>query len=274
MAKDPVASRRQVLKGLGLGITAGTLSPLYARHQAYNLKLERHDLTLPKWNASGLRVAVLSDFHLTGAAQTDRAIAAAQMAFAEKPDIVVVCGDFIEHDLPQELDNTKRFLAAFDQATCPCVGVLGNHDYWSLATEDLVATIRRSRLKLLRNEIFELDGVSIAGVDDFIGSRAKFDFYPPGRVSKSLISLMHEPDIVKRQPRHVSLQLSGHSHGGQVCLPFGQHLHTPGFAKQYIAGFYPHAKVPLYVTRGIGTTGVDYRLFCDPEVSLLTLRGA
>lgn len=257
-----------------MGIAAGTLSPLYARKQAYDVELVRQDLKLPKWNADGFRVAVLSDFHLTGESQTDRAILATRMAFDQKPDVVVCCGDFLEHNLPNEHENVARFLKVFEDATAPCVGVLGNHDYWSLTIANLVDSISRSKLKLLRNELFEIEGVSIAGVDDYIGLKSKFDFFPEGRVSASLIALLHEPDVVKRQPKHVSLQISGHSHGGQVCLPFGKHIHTPAHARKYISGFYPTAEVPLYVTRGIGTTGVDYRLFCDPEVSLLTLRGS
>lgn len=270
--KDPAVSRRQVLRGLGLGVAAGTLSPLYARHQAYDLRVVEKTLELPKWNADGFRVAFLSDFHVTGASQTDRAMESVRLALAAKPDVLLVGGDFLEHNIESEHENVRRFLKAFDGAPCPCVTVLGNHDYWSTSVDVLTGEIHRSNLKLLRNELFELDGVTIAGIDDYIDLKSRFDFYPRGRVSKNLIAILHEPDVVKRQPDHVSLQVSGHSHGGQVCLPFGKHVHTPGFAKKYIAGFYPAAKVPLYVTKGVGTTGVDYRLFCDPEVSVLTLR--
>ena len=92
-------------------------------------------------------------------------------------------------------------------------------------------------------------------------------------MSKSLLALFHEPDFVSEVPKHVSLQVSGHSHGGQICLPGGYAVHTPFGAKKYKSGYYPDARVPLYVTRGVGTTGPDYRLFCRPEVTILTLRG-
>lgn len=274
MGRDPIKTRRQVLRGLGLGMVAGTLTPIYARQQAYDVKLHRRDLKLPGWKADGFKVGVASDFHLTAPRQTDRAIDSMRLLFAAKPDVIVTCGDFVEHDVPKQHDNVRRFLKVFEEAPCPCVGVFGNHDYWSLAIPELLDSISRSRLQILRNEIYELSGVTIAGVDDYIGLKSKFDFYEKGKVSQSLIALLHEPDIVKRQPDHVCLQISGHSHGGQVCLPFGKQIHTPAHARQHIAGFYPKAKVPLYVTTGVGTTGVDYRLFCDPEVALLTLRGA
>jgi len=274
MGRDPKKTRRQVLMGLSAGMVAGTLSPLYARQQAYDVKVRQRRLTLPGWTADGYRVGVISDLHLTAERQTDRAINSLRKLFRERPDIVVLCGDLIEKDIPREHENVARFLETFEDATCPCVGVLGNHDYWSMGVPKLIDAIGRSRLQLLRNDIYEHEGVTIAGVDDYIGLKSKFDFYEKGKVSQSLISLLHEPDIVKRQPEHVRLQISGHSHGGQVCLPFGKHIHTPAHARKYISGFYPDATVPLYVTTGVGTTGVDYRLFCDPEVAVLTLTGA
>jgi hypothetical protein len=99
-------------------------------------------------------------------------------------------------------------------------------------------------------------------------------FIADGSYSPSLIALMHEPDFVSILPKKVCLQLSGHSHGGQMCLPMGVPIHLPRGGRLYVQGFYPHAPVPLYVTRGIGTTGLDFRTFCPPEVSILTLRGA
>jgi predicted MPP superfamily phosphohydrolase len=120
----------------------------------------------------------------------------------------------------------------------------------------------------------EVNGVTIAGIDDAIANRQRYDFLTGGNHSKSLVALFHEPDFVDEVPKHISLQLSGHSHGGQICLPGGFSVHSPFGARKYVAGFYPNARVPLYVTRGIGTTGPDLRTFCRPEVSILTLESA
>jgi predicted MPP superfamily phosphohydrolase len=85
--------------------------------------------------------------------------------------------------------------------------------------------------------------------------------------------MLHEPDYVDDvTPAECSLQVSGHSHGGQMCLPFGRPLSLPRGARKYFGGFYPDAKVPLYVSRGVGTIGVDLRFFCPPEVTVLTLK--
>jgi predicted MPP superfamily phosphohydrolase len=165
-------------------------------------------------------------------------------------------------------------VAEFNDAACPVVAIMGNHDYWSTVPRKVVEAFRESKVKMLLNQTFELDGVTIAGLDDAIQRAQSYEFFPAGTVSKSLIALFHEPDFVKDMPKHVSLQISGHSHGGQVCLPFGKSMYTPYGARKYVAGFYPDARVPLFVSRGVGTTGPDYRLFCAPEVSVLTLRSA
>ena len=86
-----------------------------------------------------------------------------------------------------------------------------------------------------------------------------------------IIALWHEPDVVDHLPKGAALMLSGHSHGGQFTFPGGYTpMHTLN-GRKYVRGFFPHAPTPLYVSRGIGTTGPPSRLNCAPEVSLLEL---
>jgi uncharacterized protein len=264
-------SRRKVLRAMGSGMLAGAASPLVAQYCAYQLKVERSHLKLPRWDAKGLKLGFISDFHLNGASQTDRAIESAKVLMAEKPDLIALGGDYLEHSHAPLMENLKRFLSAFQDLTVPVIAIMGNHDYWSRGAAEILSAFKASSVRMLRNEVFEFQGVSVAGIDDHIDRKSDFKFFPVGSVSKSLVALMHEPDVVRFQPLHVSLQVSGHSHGGQVCFPFGKQIHTPGWAKDFIRGYYPRAKVPLYVSRGVGTTGVDYRLFCAPEVTLLEL---
>jgi predicted MPP superfamily phosphohydrolase len=87
------------------------------------------------------------------------------------------------------------------------------------------------------------------------------------------VTLFHEPDFVERVDPRSSLMIAGHTHGGQVCWPWGSAVHLPKGGRKYQKGFYAHTKVPLYVSRGVGTVGPDYRCFAPPEVSVLTLKG-
>jgi len=260
-------SRRKFLKitsvaALGLGVTQVPC--------AYCLEVNHAELRLPRWDADGFRVALLSDFHADGSRQAGRAAEAARLAVREDPDVILFGGDFISHRGPDAAPNLRKALEPFLEARCPCFAVLGNHDYVADPME--VATIaRHSHMKMLRNQVAEVQGVSIAGLDDGL-----FGLERPQcmnrSLSRSLLALFHEPDYVTTMPSHVSLQLSGHSHGGQICLPFGVPLVLRTGAKEYVEGFYPDAHVPLFVSKGVGTIGIDYRAFCRPEINILTLR--
>jgi predicted MPP superfamily phosphohydrolase len=148
---------------------------------------------------------------------------------------------------------------------------LGNHDY--NAPERVVDAFREGPIRLLRNETVDIGGVLLAGLDDAIARRHRPDELPNADRSESLLVALHEPDFVSDLPSHVGLMLSGHSHGGQVRLPLMGAIHTPYGARRYIEGVYQPAEVPLFVSRGIGTVGPDLRLYCPPEVAILTLSG-
>jgi predicted MPP superfamily phosphohydrolase len=270
----PKLSRRNFLKSLGVGALAGAGAASYAQDCSDWLSVERRELELPNWEANGFRVALLADLHMNDASEAARAQRAIRLAIEQKPDLLVLAGDFVNRSTDESLSHIKEVLGGLSGAAFPCLGVMGNHDYWCSHPNLVLSAIKNSPLTLLRNELFEHEGVSIAGVDDAFQKLQNYEFFPKHRVSKSCLAILHEPDYVEEMPGHVSLQLSGHTHGGQVCLPFGVAMHTPAGGRRYVAGFYPHANVPLYVTRGVGTSGVNYRLFCRPEVSILTLRSA
>ncbi len=257
----------------GYGFAAALIPAAIADISADRLVIERHELKLPNWDANGFKVAVVSDLHANTQSMADRSARAIEMALVEKPDVLVMPGDFLNNSDEKSLALLREALAPLAYASCPVISTMGNHDYWARRPHKIVDILEK-RTQLLRNEVQEVSGVTIAGIDDALANRHDVGFLKPNRHSKSLLALLHEPDFVKDVPDHLSLQISGHSHGGQICLPTGTALHTPYGAKKYIAGFYEDAKVPLYVTRGVGTTGSDWRLFCLPEVSILTLTAA
>ncbi len=127
-------------------------------------------------------------------------------------------------------------------------------------------------IRLLRNDVWHHDGIAWVGIDSMNAGKAD-PFKALWRLKRlPAIVLWHEPDMVRFLPEGPSLMLSGHSHGGQYRWPWGSApMHTVN-GKRYVHGFYPKAPTPLYVTRGIGTTGPPSRFLCPPEVSVLTLR--
>lgn len=274
-SKSKLVSRRDILRwgGAGALLTLGVCATGTVESSA--LVLEKHELRLPKWDADGFRVAVISDIHVNDPIAGARAQVAVQHALDEKPDLIVLPGDFVNFGWSYTIDGMIKSLEGLHNAKCPVLATLGNHDYDSTNPDGIVeALTKRTPVKMLRNESVEIQGVSVVGIDD-----ALFNMQKPEIVgdlqNKSILVLFHEPDYVVDMPRNASLQISGHSHGGQLCLPFGYPLlHRPGARRYITGGFYPDANVPLYLTRGVGTVGLSIRTFCPPEVTILTLRSA
>lgn len=264
-------SRRRFLKTAiygGVGLTSAA-----QWGQSTRLTVERHTLSLSKWDANGFKVGFISDLHTNTARQAERAVEALRLALVEKPDVLLIGGDFLNKDTPEAYKGLERFLRAAGGESVPIYAVLGNHDYWIPDAGRIVSMMQQSSVKLLRNDVVHVDGVTIVGIDDGIAGKDRHDILSSNADGKSTLALFHEPDFVTRVDKRVSLMLAGHSHGGQICLPFGYAVHTPRGAWNYKRGFYRDAEVPLYVTRGVGTVGPDVRLFSAPEVSILTLRG-
>lgn len=274
MTPERKLSRRKFLRTAGLGALASVGTFAYGDTTSKEVRYVRKDLHLKNWTADGFKVGVITDLHLDYGEAVIRSRAAIERVAQMNPDVFVIVGDFLSSAAPQNLENVRVTLQALDAVKCPVFAVLGNHDYWAKYFDLVSAAITHANLKLLRNGVVDLGGVAIAGIDDALVGKHRPDLIHEAKKPKSTIALFHEPDFVDEIFDDVSLQISGHSHGGQICLPGGIPIHTPRGSKKYIAGFYPEAKVPLYVSRGVGTTGPNWRLFCPPEATLLTLYGS
>ncbi|HVT12051.1 MAG TPA: metallophosphoesterase [Fimbriimonadaceae bacterium] len=262
-------TRRTFLRGAASGLAGSVLTAAYADYDVHDIRLEQVELRLKRWKADGLRVGFITDIHVNDPDEVERAVKAAEMLIETSPDLLLFGGDCVNSTTPIAKQNIVDALKPFEKLKCPKLAVLGNHDYWSGMIHQIEATVRDSGFQVLKNEVVEFDHYAVAGYDDRIGGVRDPNFQPR---QESLISLMHEPDDVDFVPETASVQFSGHSHGGQICIPFGIILHTPKLSRKYRRGFFPDSRVPLYVSRGVGTTGFKWRMFCPPEVTLFTLR--
>ncbi|MFZ4506255.1 MAG: metallophosphoesterase [Fimbriimonas sp.] len=242
--------------------------------EAKRLVVERKTLRLPDWPESldGFKVALLSDFHLHSGGSFELASQAIALALAEEPDMVAIAGDFVESWkslTTAELEHVLEPLLLMQGAV---VAVPGNHDHKGHGISALSGVLDRLNIRLLQNEVWLHLGVSWVGIDsananvaDPFATMRKVKHFPA-------VCLWHEPDLIGWLPQGCSLQLSGHSHGGQFIFPGGwAPMHTRN-GERYPRGWYPNAPTPLYVSRGIGTTGPPARFLCPPEVAVLTLR--
>lgn len=226
----------------------------------------------------GFRIAQLSDLHvgsLTPRSWVDRWVRAAN---DQKPDLTVVTGDMVtsgvdfHEDIAQSLGGLR--------ARHGVVVSMGNHDYFGEG-EPLITRLREVGCEVLRNEghVVEHDGAEffLAAIDDTWTRRADLDRALADRPSgMPVILLAHEPQMFDHAAeRDVDLTLSGHTHGGQVAVPFmAKRLSLSHLSYRYTLGLYRKARSVLYVHPGLGTTGPPIRLGVAPAVVVLTLRRA
>lgn len=260
-------SRRTVLKLGATGLVAGTGIGIASS------RMERTERTLrlPNWKAGAMRVAHVSDVHLINARQVASAQQAVRAVIAAKPDLFVLTGDFLNYDQTFSHEAILRVFSELSDLKCPCYGVLGNHDYMSGAPGKVAETLAKTPLRLLVNQAVDVSGVRLVGLDDALWSQPDYSLVRARDASSTLV-LLHEPDFVS-EVHCARLVLSGHSHGGEICLPGGISLYTPTGARRYTSGFYPEATSPLYVNRGTATLG-PARIYCPTEVAILTLQSA
>ena len=248
-------------------------------------QLVRQEIVLRRWpqRMDGFTVALLSDFHYDPYFSVHPLRAAIGMVNKLRPDLIVLTGDFVS--VPW-FGNPAAGAAAAE----PCAqllrqmraqhglwAVMGNHDV-DTDPNRVTAVLRDSNIHVLRNQSvpIEKDGSRfwLAGVDDVLGQKADISTTLRGVPSdEATVLLAHEPDYADYVASYpVDLQLSGHTHGGQLRIPFLLPLYLPKLGRKYVWGRYQIRELALYTNRGLGTINIPARLNCPPEITLLTLR--
>jgi hypothetical protein len=287
MNNKPKTPRRIFLRyALGLTVGAAIATPLgywyVSDIEPRWLAVERLTLRLPRLPKAfdGLTIAHLSDLHVgpipTPEISQQMVRHAVNAALNLKTDMIVVTGDFVRRKGAWE--NVLETLLRPLQAPLGVFGVRGNHDWWQ--GPDLVNEIsHRVGLRLLNNDWthVELNGeiLHIVGLDSAYEGHEDWAQTVRGLPENATaLMLAHEPDMadITAQDSRFILQLSGHSHGGQVQLPLVNPNWIPELGKKYPRGHYQVGGLQLYTNRGIGVVGVPVRFNCRPEVTHLTLR--
>ena len=265
-------SRRRFLS-LGVAGVAGTLVADTAWYEPQALQVER--ITLPS-GAPGQQVRLLqiSDLHLSSFSRYFAKVA--RQVADLRPDLIVLTGDYLEEE--RNIRGVLSFLKEL-KAKHGIYAVQGNWEYWSrLEGENLRRHFAGVGVKLLINERADLEvngrALSIFGLDypsatDHLDQLQKE--IDPQRFN---LMLSHVPAFAHEQlSEHINLILSGHTHGGQVRLPFLPPLYLPRYSGRFVAGFYQVSqhRIPLYVSRGVGTSVLPLRFFCRPEIGLFEL---
>jgi predicted MPP superfamily phosphohydrolase len=248
-------------------------------------RIVRQEIALRRWPSrlEGFTIALLSDFHYDPYFSVHPLRSAIAMVNGLRPDLIALTGDFVS--MPWSGDPADAASAAepcaqlLRQMRAPhgLWAVLGNHDVFT--DPDRVSTsLHSAGVQVLSNQSVPIDRDGarfwLSGVDDVLGGTADLDATLHDLpADEAAVLLAHEPDYADTVARYsVDLQLSGHSHGGQVRVPFVRPLFLPELARKYVWGLYQIGGLALYTNPGLGTVNLPVRMNCPPEITLLTLR--
>lgn len=282
-------SRRKFLKkGIGtilslIGIGSGGY--IYSRYiepkrlEVKHITVKHNKIPL---SFDQMNIVQFSDTHLGFQYTLDQLEDHVNRINSLNPDIVFFTGDLM--DEPNHFPYIKKIPPILNQIQAPFgkFAVYGNHDHGGYGTNIYMNTMKNSGFSVLRNEgttIQQKDGskIHIAGIDDaMLGTPNLTQALKSTPKDAFQILLSHAPDLADAASTYnVDFQLSGHSHGGQVQIPFFGALITPPYGKKYPEGEYHlnhNYPLYLYVNRGLGTTRLPLRFLSVPEITVFTLK--
>jgi len=281
--ETPSITRRSFLAaaaaaGVGLATYAATI----ARHE-----FEVTNIAMPIRNLpdafQGFRIVQMSDIHLeeyTEAYFLERMVAQVNNL---DPDLVLITGDFVSRG-PRDLSVAWKAagIGAEILSTLKApqrFGILGNHDV-NVGAEHVIQPLESHGTPILVDSYTPLERGSdvlwLCGADDAGTRKPDLNFAIPANPRAPVLFMCHEPDYVDEVVLHprfplIDLMLSGHSHGGQIRLPYIGPLILPSMGQKYVEGLFRFSQMQLYVNRGIGTVGLPFRLNCPAELTHITL---
>ena len=250
----------------------------HARYRApYRARLESVDVPVTCGDGlAGLRIGFVTDTHIGPMVDAGYVARALQLAFEASPDLICLGGDYV-CDSPRYIPEAAAVLGeCASAARLGAFAVLGNHDY-ATDVSRMTAQLAQRGVQVLRNEAVAIavDQIPlwIVGIDDALLGRPDLErAFAAVPADAPRLALWHEPDWAEQAARRGALlQLSGHSHGGQIRLPGLGHLSAPSGGKRFVRGLHAAAGMPVYTSRGLGIYHPPFRFRCPPEVTILTL---
>jgi predicted MPP superfamily phosphohydrolase len=294
-ANENRVKRRDFLKYSFRGIAAATLGKGFYNTTSEQIELVRVPVKIKNLPPAlhGLKIGLLTDFHSSFIVSNRLIRTAGQLIMSEKPDVIVMTGDYISGSTKFFSGSIGEFKKehligcanALSQLKAPLgvYGVLGNHDFWSgsEAVKVICETLSKQiGMVWLRNSSVELNKggtpFRLLGVDDYWEPSCSFATACKGIGTETIkILLSHNPDIneeISLARERIDLVLSGHTHGGQIVIPFlGQPIMPSKFGQKYRIGLVRDGDRQTYISRGVGCLLTPIRLNCLPEATVLTL---
>ncbi|MBG6117481.1 MULTISPECIES: metallophosphoesterase [unclassified Sphingobium] len=229
-------------------------------------------------------VALLTDTHMSGPDNSPARMAriVAQIS-ALRPDLILLGGDYIGDDKGGATYDARASIAPLAGLRAPLgvVAVLGNHDSRSalnrvaLSSRDWAVAFSRIGITLLQDGVVRRGPLVIGGLKDIYTRKPDLPdtMTAMARMGGARLILSHGPDVFPALPNTPSLTLVGHTHCGQVALPFAGIVYVPSkYGTRYGCGLYRDGAKTMIVAAGIGTSGLPFRLLAPPDIWLITIK--
>jgi predicted MPP superfamily phosphohydrolase len=247
-----------------------------------SLQVRHHRLAIPAWPdaCAGTRVALLADLHVgspfNGPEKLRRIVDLTQAA---RPDLVLLAGDYVIHGVPGGHFVSPAALASrLGRLSAPLgvFAVLGNHDWWHDPDETRGA-LQGVGITVLEDQAIAVSSAAcriwLAGIGDYWEGRHDVEAALRQVTGpEAILAVTHNPDVFPDIPAVVSLTMAGHTHGGQVYVPFvGRPVVPSRYGQRFAIGHVVEGGRHLFVTPGLGTSILPVRFLVPPEVSVLEL---
>jgi predicted MPP superfamily phosphohydrolase len=259
----------------GLAVFLSFVLVVYGFWDAQRIRIKKIEIQTEHFlpNDGSIRIVQISDVHVGLIIRGERLQTLLDAVRQAKPDILVSTGDLLDGELDNVMPEAEQFIPikpAFGK-----YAIIGNHEYYAGIKRSLAFT-QKAGFEILRDEVRQVAGINIFGADDI--TAARLGLRKDHRAFDELLASNHDKEFVlllKHQPfvnekENFNLQLSGHTHGGQI-FPFRLITHFI-YPKDY--GYFELGQNKLlYVSRGTGTWGPPVRIFAPPEITIIDLIG-
>lgn len=221
----------------------------------------------------GLKIISFSDIHFNKSTNKKDLDSIVNSIMDYNPDILIYNGDLFTDDVNLSKNDYKDIESVFSKFSNILYkyAVIGNHDYDDLDRYTEIMT--NGGFKVLKNEsellyFNDVKPIMIVGIDSLLRGKPDYQILEEENEYYKIV-LLHEPDIFKNIKNYnIDLVLAGHSHGGQIRLPFVGSIYNVEGAKTYNEAYYRINDIDLYVSSGIGTSVIPFRLFNKPSINL------
>ena len=273
-------NRRQFLTGLAATpLLAVSATAAYSRFvEPYYYRIVEQDVFIRDLPSAfeNFRITQLTDIHHSRIVGLDEVRRVVGLALSTKPDLIALTGDYTT-TYPHFIEPCAEALGGLS-APEGVWAVLGNHDHYT-DSELTLRALERNHIRVMNNINTTLrrgsDTLQLAGVDDWSWGKSDWSRAFHGiEQNRPTVLLSHQPTVLDiTQAQQVSLILSGHTHGGQVTLPFvGAPARLATKDLKYAHGLFRQGATQLYVSSGTGVIGLPVRLGARPEISVIRLR--